>query len=58
MLRKGFVIAGVPVFWQPIAVSIVFVAAVWFDQARRKVRDRKRHNVEKLVLIPGVNSKC
>ncbi|MBU3066956.1 ABC transporter permease [Nocardia sp. NEAU-G5] len=41
VLRKGFVIAGVPVFWQPIAVSIVLVAAVWFDQARRKARDRK-----------------
>ncbi len=41
VLRKGFVIAGVPVFWQPIAVSIVLVAAVWFDQLRRKARDRK-----------------
>lgn len=41
VLRKGFVIAGVPVFWQPIAVSGVLVAAVWFDQIRRRSRDRK-----------------
>ncbi|WP_067568254.1 ABC transporter permease [Nocardia acidivorans] len=40
VLRKGFVIAGVPVFWQPIAVSVVLVAAVWFDQYRRRSRDR------------------
>ncbi|QIS19301.1 ABC transporter permease [Nocardia terpenica] len=41
VLRKGFVIVGVPVFWQPIAVSVVLVAAVWFDQLRRRSRDRK-----------------
>ncbi|MEU4345489.1 ABC transporter permease [Nocardia sp. NPDC023852] len=41
VLKKGFVIAQVPVFWQPIAVSVVLVAAVWFDQARRRARDRK-----------------
>ncbi|WP_216896980.1 ABC transporter permease [Nocardia alni] len=40
VLRKGFVIAGVPVFWQPIAVSLVLVAAVWFDQNRRKSREK------------------
>ncbi|MBF6548066.1 ABC transporter permease [Nocardia brasiliensis] len=41
VLKKGFVIAQVPVFWQPIAVSVVLVAAVWFDQLRRRARDRK-----------------
>ncbi|MEU7633661.1 ABC transporter permease [Nocardia sp. NPDC049220] len=41
VLKKGFVIAQVPVFWQPIAVSVVLVAAVWFDQVRRRARDRK-----------------
>ncbi|MEV0252483.1 ABC transporter permease [Nocardia sp. NPDC050712] len=41
VLKKGFVIVGVPVFWQPIAVSVVLVAAVWFDQARRRARNRK-----------------
>ncbi|MFI9511109.1 ABC transporter permease [Nocardia sp. NPDC052566] len=40
VLRKGFIIAEVPVFWQPIAVSVVLVAAVWFDQRRRAARDR------------------
>ncbi|WP_225729615.1 MULTISPECIES: ABC transporter permease [unclassified Nocardia] len=40
VLKKGFVIANVPVFWQPIAVGVVLVAAVWFDQARRRARDR------------------
>ncbi|WP_024803948.1 ABC transporter permease [Nocardia sp. BMG51109] len=43
VLRKGFVIADVPVFWQPVAVSVVLVAAVWFDQIRRRSRrDRRR----------------
>jgi ribose transport system permease protein len=40
VLQKGFVITHVPVFWQPIAVSAVLVAAVWFDQVRRRARDR------------------
>ncbi|ROP40511.1 ABC transporter permease [Saccharothrix texasensis] len=41
VLRKGFVIVGVNVYWQPIAVALVLVAAVWFDQSRRKARDRR-----------------
>ncbi|RJO69299.1 ABC transporter permease [Nocardia panacis] len=41
VLRKGFRIAEVPVFWQPIAVGVVLVAAVWFDQVRRRARDRR-----------------
>lgn len=40
VLNSGFVISGVPTFWQPIAVAIVLVAAVWFDQRRRKMRNR------------------
>jgi ribose transport system permease protein len=40
VLSSGFVISGVPTFWQPIAVAIVLVAAVWFDQRRRKARNR------------------
>lgn len=40
VLRKGFVIIGVQPFWQPIAVSVVLVVAVWFDQARRRARDQ------------------
>ncbi|WP_229685889.1 ABC transporter permease [Longimycelium tulufanense] len=42
VLQKGFVILGVQPFWQPIAVSIVLVAAVWFDQTRRRARERGR----------------
>ncbi|MBW4716511.1 ABC transporter permease [Saccharothrix obliqua] len=41
VLRKGFVIVGVNVYWQPIAVAIVLVAAVWFDQSRRKARNQR-----------------
>ncbi|MFC0433155.1 ABC transporter permease [Kutzneria buriramensis] len=41
VLNKGFVIIGVSPFWQPIAVAIVLVAAVWFDQARRRARNQR-----------------
>ncbi|RKT57233.1 ABC transporter permease [Saccharothrix australiensis] len=41
VLRKGFVIVGVNVYWQPIAVAVVLVAAVWFDQSRRRARNRR-----------------
>jgi ribose transport system permease protein len=40
VLSKGFVIVGVQQFWQPVAISAVLVAAVWFDQVRRRSRDR------------------
>ncbi len=40
VLTKGFVILHVQAFWQPIAVSVVLVAAVWFDQVRRRARNR------------------
>jgi ribose transport system permease protein len=40
VLSKGFVIVGVQQFWQPVAISAVLVAAVWFDQMRRRSRDR------------------
>jgi ribose transport system permease protein len=41
VLNKGFTIIGVNQFWQPIAVAIVLVAAVWFDQNRRKARNQR-----------------
>jgi ribose transport system permease protein len=41
VLNKGFVIIGVSPFWQPIAVAIVLVAAVWFDQVRRRARNQR-----------------
>ena len=40
VLTSGFTISHVPPFWQPIAVAIVLVAAVWFDQRRRNNRPR------------------
>ncbi|WP_232663187.1 ABC transporter permease [Pseudonocardia sp. TRM90224] len=40
VLTKGFVIVGVQQFWQPVAISGVLVAAVWFDQVRRRSRER------------------
>ena len=40
VLTKGFVIVGVQQFWQPVAISAVLVAAVSFDQVRRRSRDR------------------
>jgi len=41
VLTKGFTIIGVNVFWQPIAVAIVLVSAVWFDQNRRRARNQR-----------------
>ena len=41
VLKKGFNITGVPDFWQMIAVGAVLIAAVWFDQRRRKQRNSR-----------------
>ncbi|MCP3798178.1 ABC transporter permease [Allokutzneria sp. A3M-2-11 16] len=41
VLTKGFVVIGVQPYWQPIAVSIVLVAAVWLDQVRRRARNSR-----------------
>ncbi|QUQ71268.1 ABC transporter permease [Kutzneria sp. CA-103260] len=41
VLSKGLTIIQVNQFWQPIAVAIVLVAAVWFDQTRRKARNQR-----------------
>ena len=41
VLEKGLVIIGVKEFWQPIAVAIVLVAAVWLDQTRRRARNQR-----------------
>jgi ribose transport system permease protein len=40
VLKKGFNIVGVQDYWQMIAVGAVLVAAVWFDQRRRRARQR------------------
>lgn len=41
VLKKGFNITQVPDFWQMIAVGAVLVAAVWFDQRRRRQRNSR-----------------
>ncbi|MFD4253619.1 ABC transporter permease [Amycolatopsis thermoflava] len=41
VLKKGFNITHVQDFWQMIAVGAVLVAAVWFDQRRRRARNSR-----------------
>ncbi|GHF21560.1 sugar ABC transporter permease [Amycolatopsis deserti] len=41
VLKKGFNITHVQDFWQMIAVGAVLVAAVWFDQRRRRARSSR-----------------
>jgi ribose transport system permease protein len=41
VLQKGFNIVGVQPYWQMIAVGAVLVAAVWFDQQRRRARNKR-----------------
>ncbi|MCK2244864.1 MULTISPECIES: ABC transporter permease [unclassified Crossiella] len=41
VLKKGFLIIDVPQFWQPVAIGAVLVAAVWFDQLRRRARNSR-----------------
>jgi ribose transport system permease protein len=40
VLRNGLVIVGVQPFWQNVAVGAVLVIAVYFDQLRRRARER------------------
>jgi ribose transport system permease protein len=40
ILNNGLVITGVQPYWQQVAVGFVLIAAVWFDQLRRRSRDR------------------
>src|SRR6201997_3697673 len=39
MLLDGFVVLGLPPFWQQVAVGAILIGAVYFDQLRRKLRD-------------------
>nr|WP_260192633.1 ABC transporter permease [Actinophytocola gossypii] len=41
VLTKGFNIVGVQDFWQQIALGAVLIAAVWFDQQRRRARNNR-----------------
>jgi len=40
VLLNGFVVLGLPPFWQQVAVGAVLISAVYFDQLRRRSRDR------------------
>jgi ribose transport system permease protein len=39
VLLNGFVVLGLPPFWQQVAVGAVLIGAVYFDQLRRRLRD-------------------
>jgi ribose transport system permease protein len=41
VLTNGLVIVGVQPFWQNVAVGAVLIVAVYFDQLRRRVRERE-----------------
>jgi ribose transport system permease protein len=40
MLLDGFVVLGLPPFWQQVAVGAILIGAVYFDQLRRELRNR------------------
>jgi ribose transport system permease protein len=40
VLLNGFVILGIPPFWQTVAMGAVLVLAVWIDQLKRRARER------------------
>lgn len=40
ILLNGFVILGIPPFWQTVAIGIVLILAVYIDQLKRRTRDR------------------
>ena len=41
MLLDGFVVLGLPPFWQQVAVGAVLIVAVYFDQLRRRLTNRR-----------------
>ena len=40
VLLNGFVILGIPPFWQTVAMGAVLILAVWIDQLKRRARER------------------
>lgn len=40
ILLNGFVILGIPPFWQTVAMGGVLILAVWIDQLKRRARER------------------
>ena len=39
VLLNGFVILGIPPFWQTVATGAVLIFAVWIDQLKRRARE-------------------
>jgi ribose transport system permease protein len=40
ILLNGFVILGIPPFWQTVAMGAVLIFAVWIDQLKRRAQER------------------
>jgi ribose transport system permease protein len=40
VLRNGLIIGGINPFWQQVAIGAILIAAVYFDQRRRKASER------------------
>jgi ribose transport system permease protein len=40
ILLNGFVILGIPPFWQTVAMGAVLILAVWVDQLKRRAQER------------------
>lgn len=40
ILLNGFVILGIPPFWQTVAMGAVLIVAVWIDQLKRRAQER------------------
>ena len=40
ILLNGFVILGIPPFWQTVATGAVLILAVWVDQLKRRAKER------------------
>ena len=41
VLLNGFVILGIPPFWQTVATGAVLILAVWIDQLKRRAREHR-----------------
>jgi ribose transport system permease protein len=44
VLLDGFVVLGLPPFWQQVAVGAVLIGAVYIDQLRRSLRSQAKEN--------------
>jgi ribose transport system permease protein len=40
VLLDGFVIIGIPPFWQTVTMGAVLIVSVWIDQLKRHARER------------------